>query len=351
MALIKTAFDEPPSEGQATEVAEGILWMRLPLPMALDHVNVYAIDDGDGWCIVDTGFHSKRGIDIWEGLLSGPLSGKPVTKVLLTHHHPDHIGMVGWFQKMGAALYTSRTSYLLGRMLTLDVQEEWSKESYAFYLAAGMPETLLNQRIRERPYNFADVVHPIYEGFHRLKDEDTFQLGARDWTVYEGNGHAPEQVTMWSKDGALVLAGDQLINGISSNIAVYPTEPDADPLKDWLDSCARFEALGTDSSLVLSGHKLPFYGLKTRARQLIEHHLAALQRLSVFIETPRAAADAFDLLYGRSLKPTEYGFALTEAVAHMNHLWAAGVASREKGPDGVYRFQKIPGESYGPKHG
>ena len=350
MGKIATPFETPPEEGSAIEVADDILWMRLPLPMALDHVNVYAVDDGDGWCIIDAGFHSKRGIGIWETLLNGPLADKPVTKILLTHYHPDHLGMVGWFQARGAKLLTSRTTFLLGRMLILDVQEKWPTQTYAFYKAAGMPPDLLEQRLQERPYNFSDVAHPISIGYERLQEGQTIKLGQRNWTIVVGEGHAPEHVTLWSEDGSLVIVGDQVIHGISSNIAVHATEPDANPLEEWLASCARFHELGDDTALVLSGHKLPFYGLKTRAMQLIEHHEASLARLTEFIETPRAAAEAFDLLYGRSLKPTEYGFALTEAVAHMNCLWAAGVASREKGSDGVMRYQRIPGKSYGRKH-
>ncbi|MEM9209870.1 MAG: MBL fold metallo-hydrolase [Pseudomonadota bacterium] len=341
MAQITTPFETPPDFGSAIEIADGIIWIRLPLPMALDHVNIYAIDDGDGWCIVDTGYNTSKTIEMWENLLSGPLSGKPVTKVLLTHHHPDHIGLAGWFMSRGAKLLTSRTAYLLGRMLTLDVQSEWPKETIDFYRASGMPQSMIEARLKERPYNFADVVHPIPLGFDRLVEGTTIRLGGRDWIVRMGNGHAPEHVTLWATDNSIVIAGDQVILGISPNIGVYPTEPDSDPLAEWLKACADFLPHADPTQLVLSGHKLPFRGLGQRLEQLIEHHHQALERLSDFISEPRAAVEAFDVLFGRTLKPVEFGFALVESVAHMNHLWMSGIASRQLDADSVFRFQKL----------
>ncbi|MEM9717181.1 MAG: MBL fold metallo-hydrolase [Pseudomonadota bacterium] len=343
MTEIITPFETPPEQGQVIEVAEGVLWLRLPLPMALNHVNIYVLDDGDGWCVVDTGYNTKLTIEIWEALLSGPLAGKPVTKVLLTHHHPDHIGLVGWFQSRGAELITSRTAFLLGRMLTLDVQEEWPKKTVAFYRAAGMPEALIEEREKARPFNFSDVVHPMDVGYDRIAEGQVIQLGSRNWTVRMGGGHAPEHVTLWSNDDPLVIAGDQIIHGISPNVGVYPTEPNSDPLTDWIETCTRLKAFATPDQLVLSGHKLPFKGLPTRLDQMIENHETALERLLEFLKEPRSAADCFDVLFGRSLKPTELGLALVEAIAHVNHLWLAGLADRSFDSDGVYRFTKSEG--------
>ena len=156
---LRYPWPEPPAEGQATEVAPGVLWMRLPLPMKLDHVNVYALDDGASWTIVDTGFASKRSRAIWRSLLDGPLAGRPVTRVLVTHHHPDHMGLAGWFQtEFGAELLTTRTAWLFARMLTLDEQAVPTAETLAFYRGAGMDPDILDRRTVERPFNFAEAV-------------------------------------------------------------------------------------------------------------------------------------------------------------------------------------------------
>ena len=336
---IRSPFEAPPETGQAIEVAEGVLWMRLPLPMALDHVNVYALDDPDGWTIIDTGFDSKRSRAIWESLLAGPLRGKPLARVLVTHHHPDHIGLAGWFQARGADLLTTRTAWLYARMLTLDEQGTPAAEQLAFWRAAGMTPDLIAKRQSERPFNFCDVVHPLPLGFSRLTEGQALRLGGRDWIVRMGNGHAPEHATLWSQSDDLILGGDQLLPGISANIGVYPTEPMADPLGEWLESCRRFQPLAKADHFVLPGHKLPFTGLPLRLTQMIDNHIGALARLTEHLQSPRTAADCFLPLFKRAIGPAEYGLALVEAVAHLNHLLQNGQVSRSMGAAGAWKWQ------------
>jgi len=338
VAGIRYPFDTPPAEGCAIEVAPGVLWMRLPLPMALDHVNVFALDEGDGWTVIDTGFDSKRGRAIWGRLLAGPLAGKPVTRVVVTHHHPDHIGLAGWLQAQGAELVTTRTAWLYARMLTLDVQTAPLPEQIHFWRAAGMPADMVAQRMAERPFNFADVVAPLPLGFTRLQDGAEIKMGGRRWTIRMGNGHAPEHATFWSLDDNLVLGGDQLLPSISANIGVYPTEPAADPLGEWLDSSAAFQPLAQEGHLVLPGHKLPFTGLPLRLHQMIENHHGALARLRAHLTTPRTAADCFVPLFKRDITGAAYGLALVEAVAHLNHLLHQGTVLRTMREDGAWEW-------------
>lgn len=337
MTPITFPFETPPSEGQAIEVAEGILWMRLPLPMALDHVNVYAIRDGDGWCVVDTGYYSKRGVALWQDLLQGPLQGDPVTRVLLTHHHPDHVGMVGWFQtEHGSELVTTRTAWLYSRMLTIDTQETWPAETLAFYRGAGMDKDLFNQRANSRPFNFSDIVHPMPLGFTRIKDGDEINIGHRSWIVRTGDGHSPEHATLWSQTDNVVIAGDQILPGISPNVGAYPSEPMGDPLSEWIASCEKFKAFATDEQLVLGGHKLPFQGLPTRLQQLIDNHHNALPRLLEHLKTPKTAVGCFEVLFKRKIGEGEYGLAMGEAIAHLNHLLLAGKVTREINDQGEW---------------
>ncbi|MFT5743877.1 MAG: glyoxylase-like metal-dependent hydrolase (beta-lactamase superfamily II), partial [Paracoccaceae bacterium] len=220
--MIRYPWPDPPAEGQATQVAQGVLWMRLPLPMALDHVNVYALDDGDGWAVIDTGFASNRSRAIWQTLLDGPMAGKPVTRVIITHHHPDHVGLAGWFADQGAELLMPRTAYLMARMLTLDEQPAYPARTIDFYRRAGMDAEILAKRIAERPFNFADCVAPMPLGFTRLQEGGSITMGGRNWDIRMGNGHAPEHATFWSADDDLVIGGDQLLPSISPNIGVYP---------------------------------------------------------------------------------------------------------------------------------
>lgn len=333
-----------PDFGAATEVADGVLWLRLPLPMALDHVNIYALEDGDGWTLIDTGIDSRKCHAAMEAALAGPLAGKPVRRVLVTHHHPDHIGLAGWFvAEHGAELITTRTAYLTARMLSLDVQDRPSAEAIRFYRQAGMPKDMLSARETSRPFNFADAIAPLALGFTRIQDGDLFQAAGRNWRVQIGHGHAPEHATLWSQDDDLVLGGDQLLPSISPNLGVYPTEPLADPVAEWLDSCRRFQSMATDAQLVLPGHKLPFIGLPTRLDQLIENHVSGLDRLAAHLsETPSTAVGCFLPLFKRQIGEAEYGLALVEAVAHCQHLWRAGRVLRETRDDGAYIYRSAP---------
>ncbi len=329
-------FPDPPAEGQAVKVAEGILWLRLPLPGALDHVNAHALDDGASWTIVDTGLSSKRGKAIWQALLSGPLGGKPVRRLIVTHHHPDHLGLAGWFQAQGAELVITRTAWLYARMLTLDEQATRSPESTLFLTRAGMGAEALAQKAAERPFNFCDVVDPMPLGFSRLEEGTILHAAGRRWQVRLGQGHAPDHATLWSLDDHLVLGGDQFLATITPNIGVYATEPDADPLSEWLTSCRRFQPLARPDQLILPGHKLPFTGLPLRLTQKIASHEAALARLLDHLSSPTRAVDCFSALYRRSLGPEDFGLALAETLAHLNCLHRQGQITRTLLSDGAW---------------
>ncbi|PJE31818.1 Glyoxylase, beta-lactamase superfamily II [Pseudooceanicola antarcticus] len=336
---IRFPWEEAPAPGDAVEIAEGILWIRMPLPMALNHVNLYALDEGDGWTLVDTGVHSAKAVSMWETLLAGPLGGKPVTRVLTTHHHPDHIGMTGWFIERGAEHLTSRTAYLMARMLLLDVEETPSPQAEAFWRRAGMDPRVLAKRLADRPFNFADIVHPLPLGFTRLQEGEVLRAGGRDWDIRMGQGHAPEHVTLWSRDDNLVIGGDQLLSSISPNIGVHPTEPEADPLGEFLEVSRSLLEHARDDQLVLCGHKLPYTGLPVRLRQMVDNHVSGLERLKVFLAMPRTAVECFPQLFMRKIDDGNYGLAMAEAVAHLNYLHRRGDISRRARKDGAWLWQ------------
>ena len=344
-------WERAPEPGTVTEIAPGILWARLPLPMKLDHVNVYILDDSTHWTVIDTGLDWAKGRAAWEVLLAGPLAGKPVGRVILTHHHPDHIGLAGWFAAgeigHGAEIWATRVAWLFGRMLTLDHNDRPTRQHLEFRRRAGMPEDMLAAYAQEKPFNFSTCVAPIPLGFRAIDEGEDIAMAGRRWAVRFGHGHAPAHATFWSIDDSsgdgLVLAGDQVIPGISSNISVYPTEPEADPLGDWLESCHRLLSHARPGHLVLPGHKLPFRGLAFRLTQLIENHEHALTRIEAALGGgPMTAVDAFSAIFKRPIGAGEYGLALGEAVAHMNHLLRAGRVIRRpdpgSGPGGAWKY-------------
>ncbi len=335
--MITTPFPHAPTPGTATEVAEGILWLRLPLPMALDHVNVYALRDAQGWTLVDTGVNTENTRAIWETVLTGPLADAPVHRLIVTHHHPDHVGLAGWFQARGATLMMTRTAWLTARMLTLDVQDRPSSEKITFWQTAGIDRQALEKRRQKRPFNFADAVAPLPLGFTRLDEGATITMGGRRWIIRLGQGHAPDHATFWADDGEIVLGGDQLLATISPNLGVYATEPDADPVGEWLESCTALRPYARDSHMVLPGHKLPFMGLPERMAQLIDNHKHALDRLRTHLgAAPRTAVACFPPLFKRDIDAGTYDLALAEAVGHLNHLHRLGQVSRTLNADGAW---------------
>jgi glyoxylase-like metal-dependent hydrolase (beta-lactamase superfamily II) len=210
----------------------------------------------------------------------------------------------------------------------------------AFYRRAGVTGAELDRRAGERPFNFADMVDPMPPGFTRLVEGSRLRAAGRDWTIRIGHGHAPEHATLWSDDG-IILGGDQLLPGISANIGVYPTEPEADPLNEWLQSCRAFMPHAREDQLVLPGHKLPFTGLPFRLVQMIENHESALDRLLDHLFEPRVAFGCFVPLFRREIGPAEQGLALVEAVAHLNCLLQRGLVSRSLNADGAWEWKRL----------
>lgn len=333
-------FESTPAFGAALEVAPGVLWMRIPMPMRPLSVNVFALEEDDGWSLIDTGTDTEESRAVWARLLAGPLGGKPVRRVFVTHHHCDHIGLAGWFQARGAELWASRTAWLTARVELLDSRCEATAEEMAFWRDAGAPEALVVARAAARPFPFHEVVHALPPGFRRLRDEDTVEIGGRCWRIGLGNGHAPGHATFWSQSDRLVLGGDQFLADISPNLGVHEAEPLADPVAEWRQSCRRFLVWAREEHLVLPGHRSPFTGLPGRLEAMLASSDESLERLRRHLDRPRHAVDCFPALFGRPIGETEYNLALAEAVAHLNHLLLRGVVSRARAEDGAWLWSR-----------
>jgi glyoxylase-like metal-dependent hydrolase (beta-lactamase superfamily II) len=329
-----------PAPGEAVQVAEGVLWLRFSLPMALDHVNVWAIRDGEGWVIVDTGLGLPDTIDAWETALAGPLEGRPVTRLICTHMHPDHIGLAGWLcERSGAPLFMSRLEYVTGRMLLADTGPA-PESGAAFYRAAGWSDEQI-EGYRTRYGMFGKAVRPMPPEFTRLSDGDGIEIDGDAWRIIVGTGHSPEHVCLLRERDDLFISGDQLLPRISSNISVWPTEPQSDPLKDWLDSLEALKGRIPESALVLPSHGEPFRGAHARLEALLRGHDVALRRLERTLAEPKRAVDVFPSLFGRAVGEGVLGMATGEAIAHLNYLEAQGRIGRDRDADGVDWWTRI----------
>lgn len=339
-APLAFAFTEPPQPGQAIEAAPGVLWLRSPLPMALDHINVWAIEDGDGWAVVDTGVNTPDARAGWEAALAGPLGGRPVTRVICTHMHPDHVGLAGWLaERFDAPLLMSRLEYITMRMLVADSGPA-PDTAARFYRAVGWSDDQI-ESWRGRYGLFGKGVSRPPDSFVRMTAGETLEIGGASWRLVGGHGHSPEHICLWRVEDGVFISGDQVLPSISSNVSVWPTEPDADPLTDWLDSLEALRREVDPSVLVLPSHGLPFRGIHQRLDALARGHAVSLTRLLRSLKEPKRAVDVFGSLFARPIGDGLLGMATGEALAHLNHLTAQGQAIRETDADGVWRWRAV----------
>jgi glyoxylase-like metal-dependent hydrolase (beta-lactamase superfamily II) len=344
---------KPPAPGEVTEVAPGVLWLRMPMPFALTHINLWAIADederGPGWAIVDTGTKTPDTLAAWRALTApeGPLAQRGsarLTRVIVTHMHPDHVGMAGWLtRKFQCRLWMTRLEYLTCRTLVADTGREAPDEAIRFYAQCGWPEEALDT-YRARFGGFGKYMHALPDSFRRLTDGERLRIGAHGWTVVVGRGHSPEHACLVSSELGAMISGDQVLPRISSNVSVFPTEPDADPLADWIGSIDKLRAQLDDSLLVLPAHGEPFRGLHARLDRLASGHERGLERLRRSLAEPKRAIDVFGALFARPIDSQGelLGMATGESLAHLNHLLARGEALREVGADGVQRYRLKP---------
>ena len=328
-----------PAPGEAVELAPGVLWLRMPLPVVLDHINVWALEDGDGWAVVDTAVSIKPIADAWRAALSGPLGGRPVTRVLATHMHPDHIGMAGWLtRRFDARLWMTRLEYFACRMLVADTDREPPADGARFLQSAGWTEPQVDHW-RSRFGGFGKAVHALPDSYRRIRDGETLLIGNREWRVIVGSGHSPEHACLYCPELKVLIAGDQVLPKISSNVSVFATEPDADPLSEWLASLDKIVREVPDDVLVLPSHGDPFEGLHARAAELSAGHATSLKRLRRSLAEPKRAVDVFGALFARSIDDSVLGMATGESLAHLNYLVARGEAVRETDADGVWWYR------------
>jgi glyoxylase-like metal-dependent hydrolase (beta-lactamase superfamily II) len=329
-------FPEPPRIGETIEVAPGLLWARVPLPFRLDHVNVYFLDDGDGWAVVDTGIDNEKARAAWRALLAGPLAGRRLTRLIVTHMHPDHIGLAGWLtEEFGIPLLTSQTAYIECLNLSLAPGKLQAPVYRNFYLRNGLDEAT-TALIATMGHDYLGMVAPLPPIFERLVAGDALTIGGRKFEILAGDGHAPEQLMLFNREERLFLAADQTLAKISPNVSVSATSPNGDPLGLYLRSLRAQKADLPEDSLVLAGHQLPFYGLHERADELAAHHEARCEALRLAcLEKPHRPAELLSVMFTRKLDPHQMGFAFSELLAHVNYMLARGAlvwVDGEKGP-------------------
>ncbi|MCO5072282.1 MAG: MBL fold metallo-hydrolase [Rhizobiaceae bacterium] len=318
-------FERGPEFGDVLEVAPGVLWLRIPLPYRLDHVNIYLLEDAGGWMAIDAGIRTPEAIDAWEKLLSGKLSGLRISRVLVTHFHPDHIGLAGRLcEKFDAPLLASQTTYMTSRVISLAPHEMGSRQYFDFYAKHGMTEEAASL-VAIRGNEYLSLVGELPISFLRLLAGDQLTVGPRQFRVLSGDGHAPEQTMLYCEADGLLFAADQVMERVTPNIGVYAGDQNGDPLGHFLRSQRFLRSEISDRVLVLPGHFRPFHGLHTRCEELEHHHEERCDLIrQACSERPHSIAELMPILFPRQLDPHQTGFAMTETLAHAHRLVRRG---------------------------
>jgi len=331
-------MSEPPPPGAVIEAAPGILWARIPLPFRLNHINVYLLDDGAGWALLDTGIDNEVTRAIWHTLAAGALAGRPLTRLIVTHFHPDHIGLAGWLcERHGLPLLASQTTYLGCANISLSPGALDAKPYRDFYLRHGL-DPATTQRVATQGHGYLKMVSGLPPTFQRLVAGDTLRIGGRTFDVLTGNGHAPEQVMLYCAADNIFLAADQVLAKITPNISVWAVDPDGDPLGLYLRSLQELRQEIPSDTLVLPGHQLPFRGLHTRSAELVAHHEMRCRAIAEACRSrPRSAAELVPVLFSRELDPHQMSFAFSEVQAHINYMLRRGELAWLQDADAIER--------------
>jgi glyoxylase-like metal-dependent hydrolase (beta-lactamase superfamily II) len=335
--------DAIPAPGAVQQVAPGLAWIRMPLPFALDHINLWLLADEQegraGWSIIDSGAGTDATRAAWEQVLGEGLQGAPLLRVFATHCHPDHVGLSGWLSsRFDAPFWTTAGEFAFARMMAAALPGVDGPSAIPHFERHGLTDPSMLEQMRSRKNYYPSLVPAVPQAYTRLQDGDLVRIGHHGWRVITGFGHSPEHAALYCEALNTLVSGDMVLPRISTNVSVFAVEPEGNPLKQYLDSLEKFTKLPEDT-LVLPSHGKPFRGLHTRIAQLRDHHTARLAEVIVACAEPRSAVDIVPIMFRRQLDAHQLSFAMGEALAHLHLLWQDGALRRIKDSDGVIRFQ------------
>ncbi|MCC7039432.1 MAG: MBL fold metallo-hydrolase [Burkholderiales bacterium] len=341
-ALLDYPVATPPPPGTVVRIAPSILWLRMPLPFALDHVNLWLVEGADGWTLIDTGYGDAPTRELWERHFTDSLGGLPIVRIVATHCHPDHLGNAAWLaQRFGAAVTMTLSEFLTAHAICDERAGHARADTGELFRRHGMSDTDL-AALAARGNHYRNGVPTLPTTLERIQHDDVVGAGNLDFRVITGYGHSNEHASLHAAAAGVLVSGDMLLPRISTNVSVWPSDPNGDPLGRFLHSIDAFTALPA-TTLVLPSHGLPFRGIATRVAQLRAHHDARLAELVAAIDSapvPMSTADVVPILFRRALDVHQRFFAMGEALAHLNHLWRHGRIRRLRSAAGTYRFAR-----------
>lgn len=332
--------DRIPAPGDIVQVSDGVFWIRLPIFGRLNHINVWLLRDYDGWTIVDTGIHNDQVQALWQSVFDHHLDGLPINRVIATHLHSDHTGNAGWITRMwDCELWMSRADFYMCKVMAADGPSDVPEDAIRFYRRAGFTEQRL-ERYRERFGQFGANIAPLPAGYRRITDGQYLDIGGREWRAVIGHGHAPEHVCLYCPELKIIIAGDQILPKITPNVSVQPSEPLANPLREWITSCGRFRELLPPNLLVLPAHQSLYEGVHERLTELIDWHEVALEKLYDLCSTPKRAVDVFPALFKSEITDMSFFPATGESIAHLHCALERRMLTFTEDENGVLWWQQ-----------
>ncbi len=327
--------DQVPGEAELTEVAKDVFWLRLPMQGRLNHINVWLLRDYDGWTIVDTGLNREEVQQIWQRVFDKHLGGKPITRVIATHLHSDHTGNAGWIcRKWDCELWMSRADFYMCKVMAADGPSDVPDDAIRFYRRAGFDDDRL-ERYRQRFGQFGANITPLPAGFRRIEDGQYIDIGGREWRAASGHGHSPEHICLYCPELKVIIGGDQILPKITPNVGVQPSEPFANPLRGFINTCARFRERLPADLLVLPAHEMLYEGLHERLTELIDWHEVCLEKLYDLCGEPKRAVDCFPALFKSKINDYSFFPATGESIAHLHCALERRMLKVEEDENGV----------------
>lgn len=339
-AVLNYPLGNPPAPGEVMEVVPGLHWLHMPLPLALDHINLWLLEDGDGWTVVDSGFGTRESKDVWERVFREDMGGRPLKRVVITHYHPDHIGLARWLsERFDVEVWMSRGEYDQAHLYMSMSDDEMTGNTATLFQRHGLSDDYA-AIMKKRGNTYRKAVDGLPAAFNPLGEGDVITIGDRQWRVIIGRGHCPEHVCLYCREDGLLISGDQVLPRITSNISASPALPFSDPLAEFLDSLDKLDQLPADVR-VMPSHGKVFEGLHPRIDYLRTHHRERLDALVEYCDEPRTAYDCLPVLFSRELDAHAMLFAMGESIAHLLHLEATGRVVRQTSDgDGIIRYQR-----------
>lgn len=309
--------------GELSMIADGLFALRLPMPFRLNHINVYLLDTPEGWWLIDCGLDTPEARAAWEYVLPDILACKNLARIIVTHYHPDHIGLAHWLEEItGGAVYMTELEWRMAHRLYHE-RAAFAQAYEKQCAQLGLPRELIHDVVASRDYR--RLVRQLPSRVNILESGQSLACCENTWRVLIGRGHAPQHACLWNETRGILLAADQVLPDITPNISVLPWLAE-NPLRDYLESLEELAVL--PCTLLLPAHGQPMRRYPERVSELQHHHAVQLARLREFCTVARTPFECISALFKPDLPPHQLSFALGEAAAHLVYLEQCGELAR-----------------------